>query len=91
MPNYSRKVSIVAPCSPENMISEVQRWPSQLTLEDLKECLDYCSTSWVGLYCRLGGVHLLLEVTPLYSAPPPDHVMSGTFCIAVHWWSCLAY
>lgn len=47
--------------SPENMISEVQRWPSQLTLEDLKECLDYCSTSWVGLYCRLGGVHLLLE------------------------------
>ncbi len=43
-------------------MSEVQRWPSRPTLEDLKECLDYCSTSWVGLYCRLGGAHLLLEV-----------------------------
>ena len=50
------------PCSPENMISEVQKWPSRPTPEDLKECLDYCSTSWVGLYCRLGGAHLLLEV-----------------------------
>ncbi|DBB05487.1 TPA: hypothetical protein ACH3X1_012444 [Trebouxia sp. C0004] len=52
--------------SPENMISEVQRWPSRPTLEDLKECLDYCSTSWVGLYCRLGGAHLLLEALNMH-------------------------
>lgn len=55
-------LSVWLSCSPENMITEVQKWPSRATLEDLKECLDYCSTSWVGLYCRLGGAHLLLEV-----------------------------
>lgn len=53
------------------MISEVQKWPSRPTLEDLKECLDYCSTSWVGLYCRLGGAHLLLEVTSLLPTTLP--------------------
>ncbi|KAL0049978.1 hypothetical protein WJX82_001917 [Trebouxia sp. C0006] len=52
--------------SPENMMSEVQRWPSRPTLEDLKECLDYCSTSWVSLYCRLGGAHLLLEALNMH-------------------------
>ena len=57
-------------------MSEVQRWPSRPTLEDLKECLDYCSTSWVGLYCRLGGAHLLLEVTCCSAYPCQAYVQA---------------
>jgi len=57
-------------------MSEVQRWPSRPTLEDLKECLDYCSTSWVGLYCRLGGAHLLLEV----NHPLPISLCTSSKC-----------
>ncbi|KAA6421764.1 MAG: formin domain containing, partial [Trebouxia sp. A1-2] len=74
--------------SPENMISEVQRWPSRPTLEDLKECLDYCSTSWVGLYCRLGGAHLLLEALNMHreaaqegQAEAHDAVLASLQCM----------
>ncbi|KAK9830554.1 hypothetical protein WJX72_012430 [[Myrmecia] bisecta] len=47
--------------SPENMISEVRRWPSVRTLEDLRECLSFGATSWIAVYCRLGGAELLME------------------------------
>ena len=30
-------------------------------LSDLKDCLDFCSTSWVALFCHLGGPALLLQ------------------------------
>ena len=43
-------------------MTEVQRWPSRHTLDYLKECLAYSNTSWVALFCRLGGAGLLLEV-----------------------------
>ena len=52
-------------CSPDNMMEEVRRWPSTKTLEDLKDCLDFCSTSWTALFCRLGGAPLLLQVRVL--------------------------
>ena len=41
---------------------EVAACPSVRTLMDLKDCLDFCSTSWVQLFCRLGGAALLLQV-----------------------------
>ncbi|GAB4818742.1 hypothetical protein N2152v2_005788 [Parachlorella kessleri] len=47
--------------SPENMVSELRRWPGVPTLEDLKECLDFSSSAWAGLYCQLHGAELLLE------------------------------
>jgi len=50
-------------CSPDLMIREVQSCPSVRTLMDLKDCLDFCSTSWVALYCRLGGAGLLLQAS----------------------------
>ncbi|KAK9832732.1 hypothetical protein WJX81_005524 [Elliptochloris bilobata] len=47
--------------SPETMLAALQRWPAARTLEDVKDCLDFCSTAWVQLFCRLGGAPLLLE------------------------------
>ena len=44
------------------MMEEVRRSPTAKTLEDLKDCLDFCSTSWTALFCRLGGAPLLLQV-----------------------------
>lgn len=67
------------------MIAEVQKWPSRETLEDLKECLDYCSTSWLGLYCRLGGAHLLLEVYPIYTM---CHMCYMVYTYIYHTLSC---
>lgn len=49
-------------CSPDNMMEEVRRCPSTKTLEDLKDCLDFCSTFWTAVFCRLGGIPLLLQV-----------------------------
>ena len=49
-------------CSPDEMMREVAACPSVRTLTDLKDCLDFCSTSWVQLFCRLGGAALLLQV-----------------------------
>ena len=51
--------------SPDNMLQEVRLKPSTKTLEDLKDCLDYCSTSWTALFCNLGGAPLLLQVINL--------------------------
>lgn len=45
------------------MMRDVQRCPSVRCLMDLKDCLDFCSTSWVSLFCQLGGADLLLQVT----------------------------
>jgi hypothetical protein len=47
---------------------------------DVKDCLDFCSTSWVSLFCRLGGAELLLQVStgclfwqhPLHHAAGPQ-------------------
>ncbi|BDA46913.1 probable formin-like protein 13 at C-terminar half [Coccomyxa sp. Obi] len=47
--------------SPDAMIRDVQRCPSVRCLMDLKDCLDFCSTSWVSLFCQLGGANLLLQ------------------------------
>ncbi|KAK9800865.1 hypothetical protein WJX73_002751 [Symbiochloris irregularis] len=52
--------------SPDNMMEEVRRWPSSKTLEDLKDCLDFCSTQWTSLFCRLGGAPLLLQALHLH-------------------------
>ena len=49
-------------CSPDEMMKEVAACPSVRALMDLKDCLDFCSTSWVQLFCRLGGAGLLLQV-----------------------------
>ncbi len=51
-----------AGCSPDAMLRDVQRCPSVRCLMDLKDCLDFCSTSWVSLFCQLGGAELLLQV-----------------------------
>lgn len=44
------------------MVAEVQRWPSVKTLEDLKDCLDFCNAAWLALFCQLGGIQVLLQV-----------------------------
>ncbi len=44
------------------MLAALRRWPAARTLEDVKDCLDFCSTAWLQLFCRLGGAPLLLEV-----------------------------
>ncbi len=49
-------------CSPDGMIRSVQNCPSASMLTDLKDCLDFCSNSWVSLFCRQGGTALLLQV-----------------------------
>ena len=48
--------------SPDGMIRSVQNCPSASMLTDLKDCLDFCSNSWVSLFCRQGGTTLLLQV-----------------------------
>ena len=58
--------------SPENMLHEVRRWPASKTLEDLKDCLDFCNTSWIALFCQLGGAELLLQVRACLSILPED-------------------
>eukprot|EP00891_Asterochloris_glomerata_P002244 jgi/Astpho2/2244/fgenesh1_pg.00040_%23_71_t len=58
--------------SPEAMVTEVQRWPSRHTLDYLKECLAYSNTSWVALFCRLGGAGLLLEALELHREGAQD-------------------
>lgn len=54
-------------CSPDGMIKSVRSCPSASALTDLKDCLDFCSTSWVSLFCRQGSVALLLQVGSLVS------------------------
>ena len=49
-------------CSPDGMMRSVQACPSASMLADLKDCLDFCSNSWVSLFCRQGGTALLLQV-----------------------------
>lgn len=49
-------------CSPDGMIRSVQSCPSASMLADLKDCLDFCSNSWVALFCRQGGTAVLLQV-----------------------------
>ena len=53
----------LAVCSPDGMIRSVRNCPSASMLADLKDCLDFCSNSWVSLFCQLGGADLLLQVT----------------------------
>ena len=55
-------LSISGVCSPDGMIRSVQNCPSASMLADLKDCLDFCSNSWVSLFCRQGGIALLLQV-----------------------------
>ena len=55
----------IAPCSPEGMIRSVQSCPGASSLADLKDCLDFCSNSWVSLFCRQGGAALLLQARAL--------------------------
>jgi hypothetical protein len=43
------------------MMREVAACPGARALSDLKDCLDFCSTSWVALFCALGGPALLLQ------------------------------
>jgi hypothetical protein len=50
--------------SPETMLAALRRWPAVRTLEDVKDCLDFCSGAWLQLFCRLGGAPLLLEARP---------------------------
>ena len=52
------------------MMRSVQACPSASMLTDLKDCLDFCSNSWVALFCRQGGPALLLQVWRM--AKPPD-------------------
>jgi hypothetical protein len=49
-------------CSPEAVMQEVWRRPSAQALADLKECLDFGTSAWIGLFARLGGAELLLQV-----------------------------
>ena len=49
-------------CSPEKMLEELRQRPSLKVLEDLNLCLAYRSTTWLQVYCRLGGVAMQLEV-----------------------------
>lgn len=56
------------------MIRDVQRCPSLRCLMDLKDCLDFCSTSWVSLFCQLGGASLLLQVI---SNTPEVHALQS--------------
>ncbi|KAL4452499.1 hypothetical protein ABPG75_008161 [Micractinium tetrahymenae] len=53
--------------SPEGMIAEVQRWPGAESLGDAKECIDFASTAWCRLFCRLHGGELLLEALLLHA------------------------
>ena len=43
------------------MLRCVAACPTARALADLKDCLDFCSTSWIALFCRLGGPALLLQ------------------------------
>ena len=43
-------------------MQEVWRRPSAQVLADLKECLDFGTAAWIGLFARLGGADLLLQV-----------------------------
>lgn len=43
-------------------MQEVWRRPSAQALADLKECLDFGTAAWIGLFARLGGAELLLQV-----------------------------
>jgi len=44
------------------MLEQLRKRPSLKVLEDLGLCLAYRSTTWLSLYCRLGGVGMQLEV-----------------------------
>eukprot|EP00798_Chlamydomonas_sp_ICE-L_P020827 gene20827-27657_t len=46
---------------PEAMLSEVRRSPCAPQLAALRDCLDYCSSHWITMFCRLDGVQLLME------------------------------
>lgn len=46
------------------MLEELRACPSAKVLEDLGNCLAYRSTTWLSVYCRLGGVAMQLEVIP---------------------------
>jgi hypothetical protein len=43
-------------------MQEVWRRASAQALADLKECLDFGTAAWIGLFARLGGAELLLQV-----------------------------
>ncbi|CAL5224111.1 g6743 [Coccomyxa viridis] len=60
--------------SPDSMIRSVQNCPSASMLTDLKDCLDFCSNSWVSLFCRQGGTALLLQALEVHAdaADEPD-------------------
>ena len=55
--------------SPDGMLRSVQACPSASMLADLKDCLDFCSNSWVSLFCRQGGTALLLQVCCAATSP----------------------
>lgn len=48
---------------------QVRRKPDAAMLSTLKECLDYGTSAWVALFCRLDGVQLLLEVLRVHEGP----------------------
>ena len=50
------------------MLEELRMHPTLKVLEELGVCLAYRSTAWLAMYCRLGGVPMQLEVTPLSPA-----------------------
>ena len=76
-------------CSPDGMMRSVQACPSASMLADLKDCLDFCSNSWVSLFCRQGGTALLLQVC--CSATSSDEAFLRIFTVAplgLRIWSC---
>lgn len=46
------------------MLEQLRVSPTTRVLEDLGNCLAYRSTTWLSVYCRLGGVAMQLEVNP---------------------------
>ncbi|KAI8466315.1 MAG: hypothetical protein J3K34DRAFT_460936 [Monoraphidium minutum] len=47
--------------SPEAVIVELRRGPGPDALLGLKESLDYASSAWIALFCRMGGAAVLAQ------------------------------
>lgn len=47
---------------------QVQRWPGNESLGDAKEVLDFASSAWTRMFCRLQGGDLLLDALLLHTA-----------------------
>lgn len=62
-------------------MQEVWRRPAARALADLKECLDFGTAAWIGLFARLGGAELLLQVCR-------DCGEACSFQHILHWQCC---